>query len=475
MHPVVWREFGIIKSSTPFPPVAVQNRFWNQCQHQSWYFLPWHRGYLAAFEQIVHAAIIDAGGPDDWALPYWNYSDPNEPNARTMPDAFDLPTLPDGSNNPLRVQRRFGDGTSPIQLDPSFVGLDALQDDVFPGGESDIPAGFGGPETVFHHGPESDTTNGGLESLPHNVIHSAIGGVTSGGNPNDWRDLGLMSMPITAALDPIFWLHHSNIDRLWKAWLRDTQEVRLDPDATTWLDGPADREFVMPSSNQGEWTFTARDVLDTAAPPLEYSYDDETPPIVERRVERRMRRLRARVPAGGGGREREEAAMGTGKIPELIGASEGPVSVTGSTRAAVRLDPSSTRTLRRNLSRAVAAPTPTPEPARVFLKLEGIRGTSDAAIYHVYIGLPPNADPAQYRDRLAGTVSLFGISAASDRNGPTAGSGINQVLEITDIVDALHLSGDDLEHLDVRFVPATPSVAAANFSIGRLSVFKLGE
>ena len=135
----------------------------------------------------------------------------------------------------------------------------------------------------------------------------------------------------------------------------------------------------------------------------------------------------------------------------------------------------STRALRGNLERVAAAARPTAEPARVFLKLEGIRGTSDAAIYHVYVGLPPNADPAGYRDRLAGTVSLFGISAASDPNGPTAGSGINQVLEITEIVDALHLSGADLDRLDVRFVPATAAVARANFSIGRLSVFKLGE
>ena len=167
--------------------------------------------------------------------------------------------------------------------------------------------------------------------------------------------------------------------------------------------------------------------------------------------------------------------MGSGKTPELIGASDGPVRITGSTGAAIRLDPSSTQALRGNLERASAAARPRAEPARVFLKLEGIRGTSDAAIYHVYIGLPPNADPAGYRDRLAGTVSLFGVSAASDPNGPAAGSGINQVLEITEIVDALHLSGDDLNQLDLRFVPATAAGAGANFSIGRLSVFKLGE
>jgi tyrosinase len=167
--------------------------------------------------------------------------------------------------------------------------------------------------------------------------------------------------------------------------------------------------------------------------------------------------------------------VGSRKTPELIGASDGPVRVTGSTGAAIRLDASPTQALRGSLERAAAAPRQREEPPRVFLKLEGMRGTSDAAIYHVYIGLPPNADPADHRDRLAGTVSLFGVSAASDPNGPTAGSGINQVLEITEIVDALHLSGDALNHLDVRFVPATAAASGANFSIGRVSVFKLGE
>jgi tyrosinase len=476
MHPVVWQQFGVIQPTTPLPTLVVQRRFWNQCQHQSWYFLPWHRGYLAAFEAIIRDAVVTAGGPDDWALPYWNYSDATRPNARTMPDAFDLATLPDGSDNPLRITRRFGNGTTPIQLDPTDVSLAALQDDAFPGGDSDIPPGFGGPETLFHHGPESDTTNGGLESLPHNVIHGAIGGVTPGGDPNDWRNLGLMSMPITAALDPIFWLHHSNIDRLWNVWLRDAQEPHVNPEETTWLDGPADRQFVMPQSDQSEWTFVARDVLDTTAPPLEYSYDDETAPIVEGRAERRLHRLGAQVAPAGGALESEGAVVGTGKTPELIGASDGPVRVTGSTGAAVRLDPASTQALRGDLEGVAATGArPTTEPARVFLKLEGIRGTSDAANYHVYVGLPPDADPAAYRNRLAGTVSLFGISAASDPNGPTAGSGISQVLEITEIVDALHLSGDNLDRLDVRFVPATAAVARANFSIGRMSVFKLGE
>jgi tyrosinase len=57
---------------------------WNECQHNSWFFLPWHRIYLHYFEQIVRQTIVNLGGPDDWALPYWDYSDPDRENVRRL-------------------------------------------------------------------------------------------------------------------------------------------------------------------------------------------------------------------------------------------------------------------------------------------------------------------------------------------------------------------------------------------------------
>src|SRR5437764_8990577 len=44
--------------TTPQPPKDVSDLYWNQCQHQSWYFPPWHRGYLVALEAQVRAAVI---------------------------------------------------------------------------------------------------------------------------------------------------------------------------------------------------------------------------------------------------------------------------------------------------------------------------------------------------------------------------------------------------------------------------------
>src|SRR5580704_17465896 len=82
---------------------------WDQCQHQSGYFLPWHRGYLVAFEAIVRASIVKQGGPATWALPYWDYNEAANPKARTLPLALTAAKMPDGTDNPLATPFRYGD------------------------------------------------------------------------------------------------------------------------------------------------------------------------------------------------------------------------------------------------------------------------------------------------------------------------------------------------------------------------------
>ena len=53
---------------------------------------------------------------------------------------------------------------------------------------------------------------GPLEHGPHNLVHNCVGG---GYNGNGGFMLNFMS-----PVDPIFFLHHSNIDRLWEIWTR---------------------------------------------------------------------------------------------------------------------------------------------------------------------------------------------------------------------------------------------------------------
>jgi tyrosinase len=45
-----------------------------------------------------------------------------------------------------------------------------------------------------------------VENAPHNGVHNLIGGT--------------MDNVAISPRDPIFWLHHANIDRLWDAWVR---------------------------------------------------------------------------------------------------------------------------------------------------------------------------------------------------------------------------------------------------------------
>jgi Common central domain of tyrosinase len=47
-----------------------------------------------------------------------------------------------------------------------------------------------------------------LELGPHVDVHVAIGGEDGGGAMNS----------ASSPADPIFWLHHANIDRLWATW-----------------------------------------------------------------------------------------------------------------------------------------------------------------------------------------------------------------------------------------------------------------
>jgi tyrosinase len=53
-----------------------------------------------------------------------------------------------------------------------------------------------------------------LENVPHGSIHSAVGG--------EMGDMGPSSSPN----EPLFFLHHTQIDRLWWMWQQDNPEAR---------------------------------------------------------------------------------------------------------------------------------------------------------------------------------------------------------------------------------------------------------
>ena len=197
---------------------------WNQCPHDGEHsadFLPWHRGYTYYFEKILRMHTED----DNFSLPYWNY---DEIENRAFPKAFGIKHLDGDPNNeadeninPLHHESRdFYLATYEHWSNPNFKPLVELSrfavDTTIP---MNAPVFFGATEQEGLAGGIYDSdpsTRGLLESYPHDQIHRAVGGIVI--TPDGKDHAGAMATPPTAGFDPVFCIHHTNIDRLWARW-----------------------------------------------------------------------------------------------------------------------------------------------------------------------------------------------------------------------------------------------------------------
>ena len=163
--------------------------------------------------------------------------------------------------------------------------------------------------------------------------------------------------------------------------------------------------------------------------------------------------------------------MAGSKTVELLGANTESIRLSGTeARTSIALDPAARSRLSTNLNEAA---TRSAAPDRVFLNLENVRGISDATAFNVYINVPEGENPANHPDNLAGSVALFGVRKASAADDKHAGDGLTYVLDISGIVDRLHLSGAiNTGQLHVLLVPRNPVATEAQISIGRISVFR---
>jgi tyrosinase len=462
----LWKQLGYLKTGEAMPSNADLKDYWQECQHGSWYFLPWHRGYLIALESIVRDAVVKLGGPADWALPYWNYFKPNQ---NALPPAFASADWPDGQgDNPLFVPQRYGpnnDGNVFVPVDQ--INLNALGDPDFTGVANGGSPGFGGVDTGFSHGGQ---VHGGIETQPHDWVHGLVGG-----SDPDSQLPGLMSDPDTAGLDPIFWLHHSNIDRLWEVW-RQNPATDVDPTDPNWVNGPqavGDRAFMLPMPGGVKWTYTPGEMSDLSK--LTYIYDDVSPPAGTPLAVARLQRFGMNMAAAQS--LARSTAMAGPKTTELLGANTESLRLVGmAARTSVTLDDSVRRKVSSSLqSMAVAAPGAAKAPDRIFLNLENVRGLNDATAFNVCINLPEGEDPKQHPENVAGSIALFGVRKATMSDDKHAGDGLTFVLEITHIIDNLHLAGAlDANQLHVQLIPLKPVPEEAQVSIGRISIFRQG-
>ena len=162
----------------------------NPEQYQQWYFLPWHRLMLYEFEGVIREVLHD----EDFTLPYWNPVT-GDPADLVVPAVFRVPgsALYDGTRWPWV---NAGDRIDMLYRD--WINLDVLNEKIY----IDSPTGNIG-------------FNPRLDVNPHFLTHLALGG--------DMADFA------TVGGDPIFYLHHANLDRIWESWDRLGHTNPTDP------------------------------------------------------------------------------------------------------------------------------------------------------------------------------------------------------------------------------------------------------
>ena len=419
-------------AGTAPPPGAP----WNECQHATWFFLPWHRMYLFQFEQIVRSFVVNDGGPADWALPYWDYSKPNQ---NSLPLPFRQRRLPDNTPNPLFVAQRRTGSTNINNGDPvpssAASSTAAMRATVFTTPSTGSPLGFGGPRTGFaHFGPGP----GALENQPHNVMHVVIGG--SG---------GLMSNPDTAASDPIFWLHHANIDRLWETW---RLSGRTNPTTQQWLRA----SYRLRDVNGAAIRMRVADVLDAKAQ-LDYQYDTAGAPVGA---------APAVPPAQGVAVSRRRSKMvARSAAPEPLGRNGLETTITVGDLPAPR------RPRRQGFAAAATDADADADETRFQLELADIVGTANpGVVYGVYVNLPAGPTDDDLESHQVGAVSMFGI----EHSTPNATGSANQPLRyVFDITGHVTSAGDQIQ-VSLRPLPGldAPARGAAppDLQIGTIAI-----
>ena len=196
------------------------------CQHGTLLFLPWHRSYLYHFEIGLQRAAGDA----DVTVPWWDWM-----TEEGIPAAF---TDPPG-DNPLTGAPIRPMGVEPQPGWPAETSRDPSTADPGP-----VPPPLGAYQDWLMAPTDFVEFSRRLEIL-HNNLHGWTGGT-------------MREVP-WAAYDPLFFSHHSMVDRLWRIW-----QV-ANPGA---LPPPELLDTSLPAGNRP--IFTVREVLDVQA--LGYDY-----------------------------------------------------------------------------------------------------------------------------------------------------------------------------------------------------------
>lgn len=210
-------------SSSMYNWTNIANIHQSYCAHSNWFFLPWHRPYIGFFEWLIQTYT----NTPNFALPYWNWT--NNPK---IPSIFFTGALNDTTRQ----------ATPTSQLSSSWVGSSVMSNIM-------SNSSFTGFASASASTQSASAGYGALEATPHNNVHNWVGG-----------DMENYLSP----LDPLFFVHHGNIDRLWVVW----NQKYANTTSSTWLN------YQLQYGGSGVGSWTVNQTLSTAA--MGYVYDKQT-------------------------------------------------------------------------------------------------------------------------------------------------------------------------------------------------------
>lgn len=387
------------------PPLRqLAQDMWNTCPHQGgdpFYFLPWHRMYVYFFEEIVRFV----SGVPSFTLPYWNYTSPDPSKRGIVPVQF---------RSPRAFIMLYRQNRNPV-ANSNFPITTGQQGDLM--GIRNIMSTASYSDSGFIQGVGTRIDTG-----IHGFIHTLVGTETNMGN-----------VPY-AASDPLFWVHHANIDRMWASW---NAAGRSNPTGTQ----QGLTQFVFADQTGARRLGQVSDYLATEQ--LGYTYDTlmavdgtEIRPTFNGQMLTRSRRSVAADAADNS----TPSVIARSSEAVTIEAKPVQVSLVPSQRSSMETDPSQ----------------------RYFLVLRDLRAPSPpGVVYHIHLthGIAPPEE-----NNYVGSVTFFG--AGSSGQGSHAGATQSMLkplysFDVTDVMSAIKDQGP-LELIMVTIVPnGTPASRAA--------------
>ncbi|WP_338849363.1 tyrosinase family protein [Massilia sp. W12] len=386
------RKYYVHLKDSTLPNDGFTNQVWGTCQHGSNTFLPWHRMYLHYFERTLRKLSGDA----NFALPYWNYF------GEMSKGGLQLPALVRGKS-----AVPFYDEWRTPGLNENTTTMDAQS----------ASAAQAFRATTFLDFQRR------IEGQPHGSMHCAVGSGCAA------PDIGQVPL---AGWDPVFYMHHANIDRLWQCWM--VQKAGGKTIDLAWAkanlgmpDAWYQTEYVFADENGQKATMKIEDLFKPGV--IESRYDNDkacqiSPPTV-----------------------RTALIAGT-DVPGIAldaAKAKGTVSLKGK-QTLMEFD--APQKLTRSAESAAEA-----KPAPVHLVLENVDIVGNPGVsYKVF--LASKADPK--RMSYVATISYFGKLEPTGHDHPHADGSTGKIGTLRyDVTENMHeLSASSAADVSVQFVPS---------------------